>query len=375
MSSYWAVPVLFIIALTFVAIPSAYAALPSFDITVLNEQSYPTLGGTWTVEFTTTGTGDLTITSVDGTSFGNTLPDDLKFLELNNGYQTLNPVVENNSITYHNYSSDEMGFVTVQVLTPGKHHLEFRFENIESNDSVIKYAHNIIVIKPSDEIKRTASDAAAGDFFGNSVAISGDTVLVGAVRDDSFTGSAYIFERNQGSIDNWGEVQKITASGGVSGDQFGFSVAIFGDTVVVGAPEDNSSTGAAYIFSRNQGGIDNWGQVKKITASDAAAGDRFSRAVSVYGDTVVVGASGSAGGGSSYIFYENSCVPPSSSDWTITSSCILANGATVSGNLIVQNNSVLIIPSGLSLDVDFVNNFLSIQFGSGIRIQAGGTIT
>jgi len=78
MRGYLAVPVLFIIALAFVAIPSAYAALPSFDITIQNEQSYPTLGKTWTVQFETTGTGDLTITAVDATTFGNSLPDDLK---------------------------------------------------------------------------------------------------------------------------------------------------------------------------------------------------------------------------------------------------------------------------------------------------------
>jgi len=69
------------------------------------------------------------------------------------------------------------------------------------------------------------------------------------------------------------------------------------------------------------------------------------------------------------------CLPPSSGDWVITSSCILASNAIAPANVIVQNNSVLTIPAGLSLDIDFINNFLKVEFGSGVRIKAGGTIT
>jgi len=69
------------------------------------------------------------------------------------------------------------------------------------------------------------------------------------------------------------------------------------------------------------------------------------------------------------------CSPPVSGDWTITSSCTLSSNAVAPGNVIVQNNSVLTIPSGLTLDIDFVNNFLKIEFGSGVRIKAGGSLT
>jgi len=113
MRGYLAIPVLLIIALALVAIPSAYAALPSFDITLLNEQSYPTLGKTWTVQFETTGTGNLTITAVDATTFGYSLPDDLRFLELRDGNDELKPIVYgNNSVTYPNYSSDKLLYST-----------------------------------------------------------------------------------------------------------------------------------------------------------------------------------------------------------------------------------------------------------------------
>ena len=160
--------------------------------------------------------------------------------------------------------------------------------------------------------KLTASDAGALGFFGFSVAISDDTAVVGAVGDLSaggFTGAAYIFNRNQGDQDNWGEVTKLTASDAQANEFFGVSVAISGDTIVVGArPRDDvhSGPGAAYVFSRSQGGADNWGEVKKLTASDAQANDIFGHSVSVSGDTVVVGAyaedDGGSRAGAAYVF-------------------------------------------------------------------------
>src|SRR2546425_2432376 len=119
--------------------------------------------------------------------------------------------------------------------------------------------------------KLTASDAAANDRFGYSVATNGNTVVVGAYGKNSNTGAAYIFERNQGGAENWGQVQKLTASDAAVNDQFGRSVAIDLDTVVVGGLGKNSFTGAAYIFDGNQGGGEHCGQEQKVTAGDAAA--------------------------------------------------------------------------------------------------------
>jgi hypothetical protein len=144
--------------------------------------------------------------------------------------------------------------------------------------------------------KLTASDGAALDRFGSSVSISGDTVVVGAWADDDHgdnSGSAYIFGRDQGGADAWGQVAKLTASDGATHDLFGFSVSIRGDTAVAGACLDDDhggDSGSAYIFSRDQGGADAWGQVAKLTASDAARSDQFGRSVLISADTVVVGA-------------------------------------------------------------------------------------
>jgi len=163
--------------------------------------------------------------------------------------------------------------------------------------------------------KLTASDAQDWDEFGSSVSISGDTAIVGAQYEDSgglSSGAAYIFYSDQGGADNWGEVVKLTASDAAAGDLFGYSVALDGDYAVVGAysaDDGGADSGAVYIYGRNQGGDNAWGQVIKLTASDAAAGDMFGTSVAIDGDYVVVGASSEDGTGTdrgaAYVFYRN----------------------------------------------------------------------
>jgi FG-GAP repeat len=167
-----------------------------------------------------------------------------------------------------------------------------------------------ITIDPFIETKKLlASDGTAEDEFGCSVSISGDTVIVGALGDNGGSGSAYIFSRDEWGADNWGEVKKLTAGDGASGDEFGTNVSISGDTAIVGAPFDDANgnaSGSAYIFSRDEGGADNWGQVQKLTAGDGAAGDFFGESVSISADTAIVGAfrddDNGDDSGSAYIF-------------------------------------------------------------------------
>ena len=90
---------------------------------------------------------------------------------------------------------------------------------------------------------------------------------------------------------------------------FGWSVGISGDTMVVGAPYDDdggNASGSAYLFKRNEGGADNWGQVEKLTAADVTEDDWFGRSVGISGNTVVVGAryddDGGNASGSTYVF-------------------------------------------------------------------------
>jgi len=138
----------------------------------------------------------------------------------------------------------------------------------------------------------TASDAEDGDEFGCSVSIGGDFVVVGADYADGAgtdCGAAYIFDRNKDGPDAWGEEVIITASDAEANDQFGWSVAISSDSVVIGAPYEGDNgvdLGAVYVFHRTTGTL--W----KLTAAGAEDGDRFgySVSVSINGDYVVVGA-------------------------------------------------------------------------------------
>jgi FG-GAP repeat/HYR domain len=167
--------------------------------------------------------------------------------------------------------------------------------------------------------KLEASDATIGDLFGWSVAISGDTVVVGVPFDDgaagSDQGSAYVFVRSSGG--GWTQQQKLEASDGAADDLFGGSVAISGDTVVVGAQGDAGAAGlqlgSAYVFVRS-GAV--WSEQQKLEASDAAQFDGFGISVAIGGETVVVGAINGAGAagndqGSAYVFVRSGAV------WTL----------------------------------------------------------
>ncbi len=182
----------------------------------------------------------------------------------------------------------------------------------EADNSAVR-AGAVYVFTRSDEIWSRqaylkASNAKAGDWFGCSVAISGDTLVVGANQKDHSTyageadssalgtGAAYVFTRSGGV---WNQQALLKASHGETDDRFGNSVAISGDILVVGAPEedsgantgwaDNSATnaGAAYIFIRNAGV---WSQRAYVKASNAEEGDNFGSSVAISGDTLVVGA-------------------------------------------------------------------------------------
>jgi len=174
--------------------------------------------------------------------------------------------------------------------------------------------------------KLTADDGAQGDNFGMVVSIDGDTVVIGAPYDDddgSGSGSAYVFTRDTAGdlTSGWTQVAKLTAGDGAADDWFGWSVSIDGDTVVIGAAgddDDGTSSGSAYVFRRNTAGdfASGWTQVAKLTASDGAQGDNFGISVSIDGDTVVIGAGRDLSGrGSAYVFRRNT---PSdlASGWT-----------------------------------------------------------
>ncbi|MBS0196230.1 MAG: hypothetical protein JSR77_05680 [Planctomycetes bacterium] len=149
----------------------------------------------------------------------------------------------------------------------------------------------------SQQARLTAADGAAGDAFGNAVAISGGTVLVGAWLDDTGAavdqGAAYVFTRVG---DAWAQQAKLAGSSNSAGDNFGSAVAISGDTAVVGASGDEVSSradqGSAFVFTRTGA---SWTQQSRITASDGASGDNFGGSVALSGSTLIIGAVGTGG--------------------------------------------------------------------------------
>lgn len=157
----------------------------------------------------------------------------------------------------------------------------------------------------TEQQKLTSSDGAASDYFGWSVGIYGETIVVGAsnkrVDTNNTQGAAYVFTRSEGI---WTEQQTLTASDGEGGDKFGNGISISGDTVIIGAPEKNNFRGAAYVFARQE---NVWNEQQKLTASNGAAYDLFGTSVAVSGNIVVIGAYGCNIGanfdqGAAYVF-------------------------------------------------------------------------
>ena len=151
-----------------------------------------------------------------------------------------------------------------------------------------------------------AADAADDDAFGYTVALDGDLVVVGAYRDDddgTDSGSAYVFDRSGGS---WAQTAKLTADDADAGDQFGGAVALSGDRALVGAhlfDGGSKDSGAAYVFVR---GATGWTQEARLRAGDRSTRDNFGRAVALSGDRALVGAPNkntpSSDSGAAYVF-------------------------------------------------------------------------
>jgi hypothetical protein len=162
-----------------------------------------------------------------------------------------------------------------------------------------------------------ASNGDANNFFGSSVAVSGNTIVVGAdgatVQGNPHQGAAYVFVEPANGWTNMTQTAELTASDGYVGDDFGGSVAISGNSIAVGAPYasigSNFQQGAAYVFVEPSGGWTNSTQTAKLTSSDGAANDIFGDSVALDGSLAVVGASGASlsgntNAGKAYVFIQ-----------------------------------------------------------------------
>jgi FG-GAP repeat len=164
------------------------------------------------------------------------------------------------------------------------------------------------------ENKRLLPDGGDFDSLEMSIAVDGDTIAVGApyARIVEFQeGAVYIFERDAGGPDNWGQVAMLTEPGIGFGGHFGGSVALQGDLLVAGASAASDHHGWVRIFERNHGGAGNWGTLTTLdygAAQDAGYVRAFGSAVAIDGDLLLIGAADTdvsylyQGDGAAYIF-------------------------------------------------------------------------
>jgi hypothetical protein len=171
----------------------------------------------------------------------------------------------------------------------------------------------------SQEAILSAPDAAAGDYFGQSVAISGETALVGAYATNNGSGSAYVYVRTG---TDWSLQSVLTANDLADYAYFGYSVALSGDTAVVGALDGDTisgaDAGAAYVFTRSG---TTWAQTAKLVPADAAPKNYFGISVAISGSSILVGAyQYTVGPGAAYVFVRHGA------SWTQQSKLIASDG-------------------------------------------------
>lgn len=183
--------------------------------------------------------------------------------------------------------------------------------SIDSGVAYVFYRHQEGNNNWGQQAKLAASDGGAYHYFAESVSISGSTALVGSAVDTNVNGSqagaAYFFYQDLGGSNNWGEQSKVIADGGHPNDHFGGAVDICNNYAIIGSSRDDDlgfQSGAAYILGRNEGGTDNWGEVEKITASDGEMIDFFGTSVAIDGgyDAVVGAPDKEDNTGAAYVF-------------------------------------------------------------------------
>ena len=227
--------------------------------------------------------------------------------------------------------------------------------------------------------KLTASDPATNRFFGRSVAVQGDTVLIGADKatgDVGGSGAAYLFTKPAAGWATGDETAKLTASDGMADDQFGISVAMDGETAVIGAIGDDGSRGSAYVFTKPAGGWATGDETAKLTASDRAGGDNFGNSVAVDGDTVVVGAKADGGNkGSAYVFIKLATGWASRNEWVKLTASDGGTNERFGASVAIDRDVVMVGADGAD-GAGNSNEGAAYVFGDWIDIaQSGATTT
>jgi hypothetical protein len=160
---------------------------------------------------------------------------------------------------------------------------------------------------PLAEIGASSNENALN--FGQSVSVSGNAAVVGSDEDASFTGAAYVFVKSSGAPGKVNQTAKLTASDGLPGDAFGFSVSMRGNIVVVGASGADGLQGKVYVFVKPPSGWVDMTETAQLAASDGQANDQLGTSVSISGNTIVAGSpvhmvGSNAAQGAAYVFVQ-----------------------------------------------------------------------
>jgi hypothetical protein len=229
----------------------------------------------------------------------------------------------------------------------------------------------------SETQKISASDGNPVDWFGSAVALSGDTVVVGAYgahyNDQAMRGETYVFTNAAGV---WTETQRLATSDGQSGDAFGGAVAISGTRLLISASgariDDRYAQGAVYLFTQAGG---NWTETQKIVASDGIESDQLGTSLAIDGDTALIGAVWYHGGqGAVYVFND------SGSTWTQTQRLGASDGAGIAGIGLPETDyfGISVALQGTTALVGATNVTINGNPGQGAAYQftrAAGTFT
>ncbi|MCA9838783.1 MAG: FG-GAP repeat protein [Trueperaceae bacterium] len=206
-----------------------------------------------------------------------------------NGFLSSNEINVGAVYLYYRNSAGNWDLVK-QLLPPAPIRLFGRSVAISGNTLVVVGLHQAVIYQKDQGgndnwglVKILNPSNGLHSESGSPAALAGDTLVIGAAGGATDIGTAYVFQKDQGGNNNWGEVKILVPSDGAIKDQFGSAVAISGNSIVVGAYYH----GKAYIFERDQGGNNNWGQVKKLIPSVSGGG--FGNSVAIDQDRVVVG--------------------------------------------------------------------------------------
>jgi hypothetical protein len=232
----------------------------------------------------------------------------------------------NNQKRYSHSSFNKYAQSFVRSFIP----LDRHFGSFKSDDKVIGVdAGSAYVFTRSEngwqqQAKLIARDGEARDSLGGNVALFGETTVLGAIGHDKNgdnSSAAYVFKRSDSA---WVQQTKLTAIDGAKGDAFGQSIAVSDDTIVIGAPRDDDNgkdSGSVYVFTRTG---TNWSQQVKLSAPDGAEGDVFSISVALSGDTILIGADlndeKTTDAGAVYVFAR------SETDWSQQAKLMAADG-------------------------------------------------